>query len=389
MRPPPRSLKGGEHSQIVGGRRRWRLVFAAASSYPPRAMIRLSFPRALSRTLPLLRAAAVALAVLAAVSCSNEENRLAKQRIFSPEDPPSDRRRAEEALALEQAAQDAALWRRLWRMDRQEVFLRAGAHRAESDVAFRWTRGKRTVSLKEEHRFTVDRAGNFHARIFNEEDQGLEFVWADGQAFAKGRYGAFRPRRIDRAQQDRWRDEATSALRTTFDLFGGRLRAKPLGAQEQAGGTVLRFAPVLGERWGAVEPPARLPPVAYGLFRAPGEEKPRPGPDADTGRRLEFDARVEPIDVSGELAADPRTGVILRARLQATFRVPGDEEGPAELALTVSYSLHPDEAVAVAAPAGAVPSRTVHAVTDPLWFLGEPKAPAAAPATSELPDEGE
>lgn len=325
---------------------------------------------------------------LIAVACADEADRAAKARIFSPEDPAPDLQRAAEALDSSGASSDPALWKRLWTMDRLEATRRLGAHKATTKVSLKWTRAGRTVDLVEEYKFETDANGDFRAVIQNDEDAGLEFVWAGGEAFAKSRFGPFRRRRIDRAQQDVWRDQATGALRTAFELGNGRLRATPAGPIDVRGRSGHRFALALGEQWGEAEAASDAPPVLFGQVRdAKGALV--TGPDDDTRRRLDFDRHVKPESVAGHVVFDAKTGVILEGRLQGRYAVPEGDEAGARLALDIVFDVRPDEAVKVEKPAKIADTNIPHAVKDPLGFLGitDKKKGAAAAEPADESDE--
>lgn len=314
------------------------------------------------------------LAAGAALGCGNKLDEAAKARVLRPEDPPPDVQRAAQALDIDDAATDGALWDRLWRMDRLEVTRRIGAHKAHGTVHFKWTLGDRAVELTETQALETDASGQFHASVMNDQDTGFEFIWTGAKAYAKARYGAYHERRIDRAQQDSIRDQATSALPTVYELFQHRLHASIAGDGRFAGRDGTRFTLALGSTWGpkaTSEPPA---PV-YGLVRDGEKGELHPGPDADTARRLAFLRHEEPEKVYGEILVD-RTGVILKANLRARFKMAEESRGsPAILELDLSYELEP-KAVAIAPPKDVVALKLPHAVNDPLWFLRS--APAAA-----------
>jgi len=349
---------------------------------------------------------AAILCATAGTSCTSKADRAARERIFSPEDPPRDVALAREKLDAAAAADDPQLWARLWRMDRREATARVGAHKAASDVAFRWTLGPRAVALDEKHRFETDAAGNFRLALETSEDSGLEFVWAGGRAWARSRYGPFRARRIDRAQQDRWREEATSAPATFFSLCDRRLRTQAPETVDAKGRPALRYVVVAGEPWGPAPATPELPPVAYGLARVAGGPETeadggqqaarpgtraadvlRPGPDEDTAQRLRFDSERRLSEASGEILVDRATAVILRASVRGRFVVPaGNPPGPdAFLDLSVSYELTPAAGLSVAPPEDVQESRLAHAVTNPLWFLEGEKA--AAEERDEEPED--
>lgn len=348
--------------------------------------VRSSFPSAPTlRILPILPL--LALVGTLAGACTSEENRAAKARIFSPEEPQPHLLLAAEAIDVARAGDDRQTWDRIVAMGQLEALERLGPHRAEGDLRFTWSRARKRVALSEEYRFAIDATGDFSARILNDEDEGLEFVWADGQAFARSRYGRFRPRRIDRAQQDRWRDEGSGAFRSVAALFDGRLQVTAAGETTYEGRRAVRFTPRIGKA--PAEAPGRtLPPPVYGLARVEGESELQPGPDPDTGRRLEFDARKEPVRVEGEILIDRDTAVVLAAKIDAQLRVPGETEADgAELHLALDWKVVPDATVRVVPPEDAEPSRTVHAVDDPLWFLDGDSPVKKPDVPADPPDE--
>lgn len=332
-----------------------------------------------------VRALAAALALLA-FACTSEADRQAKQRIFSPEDPSPDIVRAAESLDVAGAESTPELWNRLMRMDRLESTRRLGAHEAKTKVTFRWKRAGAVVALTEEAEFATDASGHFKALLTNDEDAGLEFIWTDGRAFAKSRYGPFRERRIDRAQHDVWRNRATGSLQEVFELYDGQLRPRAEGRVAHAGRDARRYSFVLGERFGEAAPERDLPPRVFPKFKnAEGELV--TGPDDDTARRIAFAERRIPRSAKGEVIIDDTTGVILKARLEGTFTVAdpriGDAVGEeAELVVTVDFLVTPKDGVKISPPEQVVSTAIPHGLKDPLSFLGDAK-PAQAPAEPE------
>ena len=333
-------------------------------------------------------------AVVASLACTEKVNKAAKQRIFSPEEPAADVQLANEPISVSSAASDPAVWARLWRMDRREVTHRIGAHRASAKVNFKWVRGEHVVALAEEYQFETDTEGQFHAVITNDQDSGLEFVWVGGKAFAKRRYGAYRTHLTDREQQDQWRDEATSALRTAFDLYDRRLRPTAGGAVTNHGRELQHFGLTLGEPWGPAEKTKDQPKPVYGFFRPAGKEGLEPGPDPDTAKRAEMDKRV-PDTATGSIDVDVNAAVVMKGNLKGKFHVPAPNgQVGATLELDISYELTPAATIAIAPPDNVVQARLPHVVNDPLWFMGgtaakdvddedRGKTPDEAPADDE------
>jgi hypothetical protein len=317
------------------------------------------------RTHSLLRL--LPLGLLLAVGCSNKLDQAAKARVFSPEEPTPDIQRAGESLQVADAATDGAVWDRLWRMDRLEVTHRIGSHRAHGTAHFKWTLGDHVVDLGEDQLFETDTAGYFHATETNTQDSGLEFIWTEGKAYARNRYGPFHERRTDRAQQDTVREQATSALRTVFELCGRRLHGSPAGPGHFNGRAGTRFTLSLGPAWGPLDD-SLVPPPVFGQARTGPHDPLKAGPDPDTAHRLAFDSHEEPVRVSGEILVDD-SGVIVKANLKSRFQM--FEKGaaaPALLDLEVTYELEPKAGVKIAAPKDVVSLKLPHVVNDPLWF---------------------
>lgn len=328
--------------------------------------------------------------VVALAGCPDAADRAARDRIFSAEDPSPDLLRAAQKLDVAQAGADAAVWARLLQMDRLEATRRLGAHEASTTVSFEWTRDGRKVDLVETYAFRTDAEGSFQATITNDQDAGLEFVWADGRAFARSRYGPFRERRIDRAQHDVWRDRATGALHEIFDLYEGRLRPSPLGAAERHGRRALRFGLTLGDRWGDPPAPLNAPPRLFPkVLDASGQLV--TGPDEDTAHRLAFADRKIPRSAGGEVLIDEATGVVLEARFEGAFSVADQPTGDAptqeaQLALSMKFELTPAREVIIKPPDKVVSTAIPHALQNPLEFLGDA---APRPAQAEPADEDE
>src|SRR4051794_13007623 len=109
---------------------------------------------------------------IALAACSDPADRAAKARIFSPEEPAPDVQRAQQKIAVSEASTNAAVWARIWRMDRLEATRRLGGHRATTTSTWKWTRGSRIVTLVEDARFETDATGNFHSTLTNDQDAG-------------------------------------------------------------------------------------------------------------------------------------------------------------------------------------------------------------------------
>lgn len=289
------------------------------------------------------------LALLAA--CSDPVDRAAKERIFSPEDPPAVVSSAKESLDPQKLASDPKLARRVVDMGSAEVTERIGPHRFSAEVAFTWTAGKDTVKLTETRLLESASggvSGDFHARIENSRDQGLEVVRAKGQVFARSKFGKYRLRLRDRGMAERTREETAGALRELDGLFQGRLELILEGPTSLEGRSAFRYTVKLAEGAAARSARGETPPaVAYA----------RSGLDEDSARRQRFVDQRQPKKLTGEVVVDATTAVVLRAHLDGLVAVPGDKGiAPAQLHVVLDERLKDvGKPVAIQAPEGHLP----------------------------------
>lgn len=297
-----------------------------------------------------LRVFAAGLLLLAA--CSDQVDRAAKERIFSPEDPPPVIASAKETLDAQRLAAEPKLARRVVEMGPSEVTERLGPHRFSAEVTFEWGSGKDRVKLTETRLLESAPggvAGDFHARIDNSRDQGLEVVRARGQVFARSKYGKYRLRLRDRGMAERTRDEIAGALRQLDGLFQGRLELALEGATSVDGRPAVRYTLRLAQATAPVRSvrAETLPPVAYA----------RGGLDEDSARRQRFMDQRQPRKLSGELVVDSATAVVLRAHLDGTLAVPGAAGvAPAQLHVLLDQRIRDlGKTVSIPVPEGHLP----------------------------------
>ena len=333
-----------------------------------------------------MRTLFVLLALVAVTSCKRRsEDEVARQRIFSPEEPIGAAAEAKEQLDARRIESDPELAHRVLHMPQAEVAERLGAHRAQTRVQFAWFRGPgladggAEVSLSEETTLADGPHGDYSIRLSNDHNQGFEILWVNGQALVKSLYGPFRKRRTDRTDPARVREQALAAL-PSFDRLARGLKLKLDGETKSDGRRALRFS-VTG--FGARPHPKEnndLPPVEFpSLVGQAG----KPGaPDPDTARRLELWQQEEPISVTGTVLVDAETAAPLGCDLQGRFKVePDSKAGPAaELDL---HSVLTTQAIGkdpnLKEPKFEAEPSVAHAVKDPLRFLGKvPAAPGAA-----------
>lgn len=290
---------------------------------------------------------------LVLVGCSDPVDQAAKKRIFSPEDPPQAVASASQKLPPEEAAEKSTITRRILEMGAAESTERIGSHVYAATISWEWTAQGKTVRMKETRELTSGVggvSGDFHARMQNTNEQGLEVLRVNNKVFARSTYGKdgagkFRERRRDRGMAERIREEASGALRDFDQLFFGRLKLSAQGTSSIEGRTAWKYVVSLDEAANAVD--AGLPTLI----------NPRAGLDATTRRRRHFyEARI-PKSLQGEVYVDAETSVVLKARLEGRLGVAATEtETESELRLVVDSTLtRIGKAPAVEAPKEFLP----------------------------------
>lgn len=317
-------------------------------------------------------------------ACSDPVDRAAKERIFSPEDPPQVVSSSKETLDAQKLASDPRLAHRVVDMGAAEVTERIGPHRFTAEVTFEWSAGKEKVKLTENRLLESAAggvAGDFHARIDNSRDQGLELVRARGQVFARSKYGKYRLRLRDRGIAERTRAEAAGALAELNALFQNRLELSLDGPTPVEGRPAVRYTVKLaGPGAAAKAPTGEAPPVAYA----------RSGLDEDSGRRQRFLEQRQPTKLSGEVVVDASTAVVLRAHLDGVLSVPGSNGvAPAQLHVVLDQRIKDvGKPIDLKAPEGHLPDvDKPEGIADALDRFGIPRKGAPDAGTEPEADE--
>jgi hypothetical protein len=276
----------------------------------------------------------IALCLLGA--CKDPVDQAAKQRIFSPEDPPQAVAAASQKLPPEEAADSVAISRRILGMGAAETTERIGPHTYQATITWEWTAGGKNVRLKETRELLSGPggvSGDFLARMGNTNELGVEVLRVGGKVYARSTWGKdgagkFRQRLRDRGMAERIREEASGALRDFDELFLGRLKLNAQGTATVEGRTAWKYAVTLAE---ATPPPSgNFPPL----------HTPKNGPDETTQRRRHFYEHHTPRMLQGEVYVDAKTSVVLKARLDGRIGVKARGDEPeAELRLSVESTL--------------------------------------------------
>jgi hypothetical protein len=273
----------------------------------------------------------ISLGVLGA--CSDSVDRAAKKRIFSPEDPPQVVASAAEKLPAEDVGDDARVTRRILGMGAAEATERLGPHRFIANITFEWnTKDRPELKLVENRTLVAGPggvSGDFHAKVENSRDQGLEVLRVHGKVYAKNRYGRFRERLRDRGMAEREREEIYRVLRDADALFQGRMKLQAQGTATYLGRTAWKYGLALADKPPKLPEETNLPAIAF----------PK-NVDQGTQRRLAFFEKREPKSLQGEVLVDAQTSVVLKATIHGRIQAPATKTEPgAELKLAMDTGL--------------------------------------------------
>jgi|GEM_PF-265040 len=328
----------------------------------------------------------LALSVCTLLACSNEEDKLAKKRIFSQEDPPLAVAAAREVLQAGALATKAELVPRILGMGIAETTERLGAHQFTATLRMEWAGNKQKHSLTEERLLLSAPGGvlgDFYARLRNGRGQGYEVLRVGHQVFAKNQYGTYRQRLRDRGMAERMRQEAFGVLGDMDRLFGQRLQLRSEGKEEIEGRQAHTFQVAL----------AASPRVEKGRRPLPPKLSPRRELSESSRLRLGFFERRLPETLEGKLWVDASTAVVLRADIRGTLKVP--EEAGADSLVSIYLQArmsHIGQNPQLAIPETFIPDEDkpqgIAAALERFGLGRKSRAEADSP-TEELPDEEE
>lgn len=338
----------------------------------------------------LLRSRMTAAAlVLVLGACPNAADKAAKERIFSPEEPPKARRAASEPIDVVQLVGDSALTWRVLTMGADEAFERIGPFRYTAATSFEWSYGTESVALSEKR--SLDQASSTEYALHTESrDNGLDLVRLADRTFARSRYHPFRERKRDRGQSALVREDVFGALRSAEVLLGHRM-ALTGGRRDDVGArAAIRFQAMLARD--------SLRPSGSNDRKLPPLQEPVGGLDPSTRRRLDFEIFRKPKTVEGSIWVDRDTGVPLKVDLAAKIGAPGAAaRDEALLTLKIQSELKPSAQVAVAAPEAFLPDEGrpngVAAALERFEMqradggIAGPSSPAKSPEGEENSDE--
>lgn len=241
------------------------------------------------------RASALALCVAAlavlASGCGSGEGRSDDELsglVHAPKQAP-------DPIAIDRAVRDVGELMRAAMLSHADVGAMIGPHtvtgRSHTEVH---EKGAVVEVLDDEVGIEFDGKGNFHAQLDNSKEYGRDVYFADGWLYLRARYGKFHRRQpTDDGEPGRIRSEIFGTVAATLDLLAPGIALADGGAA-QVGGR-----------------PARL-------IKLSTASQPRKAPAQPLAQR-KWRESISVRQVTGEIALDGKTGVVLRALVQGAI----------------------------------------------------------------------
>lgn len=251
------------------------------------------------------------LVLLGGLACTSEEDREAKARIFSPEEPKSVVLAASQPIDAAVLGAQPELGHRVLTMGAEEALRRLGAHRLSGEASFEWRMADKRLALKEKREVTLQSEDRFHVLNENDRDRGHEFLQIGDKSFLRIKYLPWRQRAREQTAVLAARDDDYGLLRSAVTILKDRVLLVPDGEERIAGRSAQRYLLALADKPVVVRQTQALPAPVY-----PGES-----PSPDTQLRLDFFLLGTPQSIEGRVWIDVGTGVPLKSELWASLSV--------------------------------------------------------------------
>ena len=248
---------------------------------------------------------------LGGAACASEEDREAKARIFSPEEPRPVVLAASQPIDAAALGAQPALGHRVLTMGAEEAFQRLGPHRLKGTASFEWRQADKRIALSETREVALQSADHFYVRNENDRDRGHEVLQLGQASFLRIKYLPWRQRAREQASAFAARDENYGLLRSAVAILKDRVALVPDGQELISGRAAQRYLLALSDKPTAARRAESLPPPIY----------PEGGPSPDTQLRLDFFLLGTPQSIEGRIWIDGETGVPLRSEWWALLSV--------------------------------------------------------------------
>lgn len=248
-------------------------------------------------------------------------------------------KKAKEALDPYVLAENDEVRKRVLTMSFEEVVARMSFVEYKGVAKFDLMSGGNTLAIVEDTTIQHGLNGSFRVLQLDGDQQiTRETIYDNSIFFVRNGGGEMRVQGIVKDQHLTVRDEAWQPLRVYTNYYGERLGLKKVGAATAEGRSAARY------KFTLVPGPE--------LVDVPGQ------------------GAKKPVDLSGDLYVDEKSGVPIKASLRGTLEIPnkkGDKSGRLELAL--DFGIHQIEGVEIK-PKSFVPTIKRHPVDlEPLGFL--------------------
>lgn len=295
----------------------------------------------------LVGATMAALAAPPSCTCQRQENIEAKERLTKPAPPDPHVKAADEKIDVEKLT-DAAVLKRVVRMEGQEVAARLQSFVMTSNGQLSFSRGSAEtgggrVRSAEKTRMVQglpreDGSGDFAVEVMTGDGSEMRLAYVNDVFFLKNNNGRWRLSRDPQGERNHYRSDALGVWRAFYDLISHALVVEPAGAGRQGGRAVVKYRLSLPDQGAeAVAAGKQIAPPPVGPDGGPAEEPPAEKLTRMRERMSKWKERAKPAGGKGELWVDEETGVATLVNFSGSMVV-GDGPEPARLDVKIDMS---------------------------------------------------
>lgn len=234
-----------------------------------------------------------------------------------------------------------------------EAAARLGSLRLEAQTNITLTRGAEDYDQADRYVVTQDSSGNFHVMLDTPQSE-VDMALIGEDVFVRYDKGHMRQKTRRDTDAEALTDVAMSVLAQTLEVYGPALTFTDPRADHVEGRAVTRYRAHLQS--GTVPPPHVGTPLS--AWRLPLRSPPR------------WHEQARPLDVSGTVALDAQTGVVLAADLEGRLEVPEAKGPPTDISTRLTWRVNQIGRVATVKAPKALPEfKRVVRQRDPISFF--------------------
>ena len=235
-----------------------------------------------------------------------------------------------------------------------EAAARLGSLRLEAQTTLTLTRGAEDYDQADRYVVNQDSSGNFHV-ILDTPASEVDMALIGEEVYVRYDKGHMRQKTRRDTDAESLTDVAMSVLAQNLELYGPSLTFSDPHPDHVEGRAVTRFRARLQ---GGTPPPPHPGAALSSAWRLPLRPPPR------------WHEQARPLDVSGSVALDAQTGVVLSADLEGRLEVPENRGAPTDISARLSWRVTQIGHVpAIKAPKAVPEYKRVMRQRDPISFF--------------------